>query len=54
VQLVRNGEVVHEEARSLEAARARHTASVAELPPAAHQLQRGEPVIETVYEGHLA
>lgn len=54
VQLVRNGEVVHEEARSLEAARARHTASVAELPPAAHQLQRGEPVIETLYEGHLA
>jgi nicotinate phosphoribosyltransferase len=50
VQLVRNGEVVDEKARSLEAARARHTASVAELPPAAHQLQRGEPVIETVYQ----
>jgi nicotinate phosphoribosyltransferase len=54
VQLVREGEPVESPAGSLEAARARHTASVAELPPAAHQLQRGEPVIETLYEEYLA
>jgi nicotinate phosphoribosyltransferase len=54
VHLVRDGVVIDQEARSLEAARARHTASVAELPPAAHQLQRGDPVIETVYEQHPA
>jgi nicotinate phosphoribosyltransferase len=35
----------------LAAARQRHTDSVAALPPAAHQLQRGEPVIPTIYHG---
>lgn len=35
---------------TLEDARERHAASLAELPPAALRLQRGEPVIPTVYE----
>jgi nicotinate phosphoribosyltransferase len=34
----------------VERARARHEASIAELPPAAHRMHRGEPVIPTVYE----
>ena len=49
VPLVRNGEVVGRE--PLDAARERHVASRAELPPAAQQMSRGEPVIPTVFEG---
>ncbi len=49
VQLVRQGEVVGRE--SLEAARERHAATRAELPAAAQQMSRGEPVIPTVFEG---
>jgi nicotinate phosphoribosyltransferase len=50
VPLVKGGEVVDRDALALDAARARHDASRAELPPAAHRLQRGEPVIPTVFE----
>ena len=50
VPLVTGGEVVDRDALALDAARARHDASRAELPPAAHRLQRGEPVIPTVFE----
>jgi nicotinate phosphoribosyltransferase len=49
VQLVREGEVVGRE--PLEAARDRHASARAELPPAAHQMSRGEPVIPSVFEG---
>jgi nicotinate phosphoribosyltransferase len=45
VPLVREGEVVGRE--GLDAARARHVAARAELPPAAQQMSRGEPVIPT-------
>src|SRR3954470_9739525 len=45
--LVRSGEVVGREA--LDVARARHAAARAELPPAAQQMSRGEPVIPTVH-----
>ncbi|GAB3691164.1 nicotinate phosphoribosyltransferase [Angustibacter aerolatus] len=48
VELVRDGEVVHRE--PLDAARDRHRASLAELPPSARQLSRGEPAIPTRYE----
>lgn len=48
VPLIRDGEVVGRE--PLSAARTRHAASLAELPPAAHQMSRGEPVIPTRYE----
>jgi nicotinate phosphoribosyltransferase len=48
VPLVRAGEVVGRE--PLEAARARHVATRAELPPAARQMSRGEAVIPTVFE----
>jgi len=37
-------------AEPLEDARARHTASLAELPATARQLSRGEPVIPTRHE----
>ncbi|WP_347353061.1 nicotinate phosphoribosyltransferase [Intrasporangium sp.] len=47
-RLVRDGEIVG--AEELAAARDRHAAALAELPPAAMQLSRGEPVIPTVYE----
>lgn len=47
VPLVRDGEVLEHE--SLDAARGRHTASLAELPRRAKQLSRGEAVIPTVY-----
>jgi nicotinate phosphoribosyltransferase len=50
VPLVRDGEVVGRE--SLDVARERHVAARAELPPAAQQMSRGEPVIPTVFEGH--
>ncbi|HEY6796099.1 MAG TPA: nicotinate phosphoribosyltransferase [Kineosporiaceae bacterium] len=46
--LVQAGEVVGDE--PLQAARARHAASLAELPATARQLSRGEPVIPTVHE----
>ena len=49
VPLVRDGEVVGRE--SLDRARERHLAARAELPHAAQQMSRGEPVIPTVFEG---
>jgi len=48
VQLVRDGEVVGR--ATLEEARARHRASLAELPRAVTQMSAGEPVIPTVFE----
>ncbi len=50
VPLVRDGEVVGRE--SLEASRERHLRSRDELPLIARQLSRGDPVIETVFEGY--
>jgi nicotinate phosphoribosyltransferase len=47
VPLVRSGEVVGRE--PLEGARERHRRARAELPPAAHQMSKGEPAIPTVY-----
>ena len=47
--LVRGGEVVGRE--PLEAARERHLASREELPVAARQMSKGEPVIETIHVG---
>ncbi len=49
VELVRDGEVVG--AEPLDDARARHARARAELPPAAQQMSRGEPVIDTVHVG---
>jgi nicotinate phosphoribosyltransferase len=49
VPLVSGGEVVGRE--SLEAARERHLRSRTELPLVARQLSKGEPVIETIFEG---
>jgi nicotinate phosphoribosyltransferase len=49
VPLVRDGEVVGRE--PLEAARDRHVASRAELPAAAQQMSKGDPVIPTLFEG---
>jgi nicotinate phosphoribosyltransferase len=49
VALVRDGEVVGRE--SLDVARERHLAARGELPPAAQQMSRGEPVIPTIFEG---
>ncbi|MGI8522485.1 MAG: nicotinate phosphoribosyltransferase [Nocardioides sp.] len=48
VPLVRDGEVVG--AEPLDDARARHARSRAELPLAAQQMSRGEPVLPTVFE----
>jgi nicotinate phosphoribosyltransferase len=48
VPLVREGEVVGRE--TLDRARARHLAARAELPRAAQQMSRGEPVIPTIHE----
>lgn len=48
VPLVVDGERVHHD--TLDDARARHAAALAELPPAGRRLSRGEPVIETVIE----
>jgi nicotinate phosphoribosyltransferase len=48
VPLVSGGEIVGDE--PLSAARARHSASLAELPVTARQLSRGEPVIPTIHE----
>jgi nicotinate phosphoribosyltransferase len=50
VPLMTGGRPVDDALLDLEAARARHTASRAELPAAALRLQRGEPAIPTVYE----
>jgi nicotinate phosphoribosyltransferase len=50
VPMMRGGEVVDRDALALDVARARHEASRAELPAAAHRLQRGEPAIPTVFE----
>ncbi|KWX03404.1 nicotinate phosphoribosyltransferase [Carbonactinospora thermoautotrophica] len=47
VPLVKNGEIVGRE--PLAAARERHAASRAELPPTAHQMSKGEPAIPTLY-----
>ncbi|MCE1178525.1 MAG: nicotinate phosphoribosyltransferase [Micrococcales bacterium] len=47
VQLVRGGEIVGREHATLDAARARHEASVAELPRSAHQLSRGDVAVRT-------
>jgi nicotinate phosphoribosyltransferase len=49
IELVRDGEIVGRE--PLTAARERHRQALAELPPEAHRLQRGEPAIPTEYEG---
>jgi len=49
VPLVAGGEVVGRE--PVEAARERHRAALAELPPYALQLSRGYPAIPTVFEG---
>jgi nicotinate phosphoribosyltransferase len=49
VELVRDGRVVG--AEPLEMARARHAMARAELPPAAEQMSRGEPVIPTELSG---
>jgi nicotinate phosphoribosyltransferase len=48
VPLVRDGEVVGRE--PLEAARERHRQVLAELPPQARQLSRGDPAIPTIFE----
>jgi nicotinate phosphoribosyltransferase len=48
LDLVRGGAVVDHQ--DIHEARARHEASRAELPRAARQLSRGEPVIPTIYE----
>jgi nicotinate phosphoribosyltransferase len=48
VELIRDGEVVADQ--TIEAARTRYQQSLAELPPRALQLSRGEPVIRTVYQ----
>jgi nicotinate phosphoribosyltransferase len=48
VELVRGGEVTNHQ--DIHEARARHDSSLAELPPAAMQLSRGEPVIPTLLE----
>ena len=47
VCLVKGGEIVGEE--PLEAARARHSRSRAELPMEALKMSRGDPVIDTVW-----
>jgi nicotinate phosphoribosyltransferase len=49
VPLMKDGDVVDWGSMTLEAARARHASSRAELPPAAHRLQRGEPAIPTQF-----
>ncbi len=49
VPLVRDGEVVGRE--PVDTARERHVMSRAELPPAAQQMSKGDPVIPTVFEG---
>jgi nicotinate phosphoribosyltransferase len=48
VPLVTAGEVIGRE--GIEAARTRHRAALAELPPYALQLSRGYPAIPTVFD----
>ena len=48
VPFVEGGTRVHHD--TLDDARARHAAAIAELPAAAHKLSAGEPVLETVFE----
>ncbi|MFC5677851.1 nicotinate phosphoribosyltransferase [Aeromicrobium endophyticum] len=48
VELVRDGERVHDE--PLEAARDRLQSALRELPAAARQLSKGDPVLDTIYE----
>jgi nicotinate phosphoribosyltransferase len=48
VPLISDGEIVGRE--GIEAARARHRAALAELPPYALQLSRGYPAIPTVFD----
>ncbi len=50
VPLVRNGEIVGRE--DLQTARERHVRSRSELPLVARQLSKGDPVIETRFEGY--
>ena len=52
VQLVADGEVLPgwTGPEAVTRARERHAASLAEMPPAVNRLQRGEPVIPTLYE----
>lgn len=49
-QFMRDGQIIAD--ISLDGARDRHERSLAELPPSALQLSRGEPAIPTIYEGH--
>lgn len=49
VRLVEGGRVVGGEHATVAAARARHEASVAELPRSAHQLSEGQSAVETVF-----
>jgi nicotinate phosphoribosyltransferase len=48
VPMVASGERVHDD--TLDDARARHRAALAELPAAARRLSPGEPVIDTIFE----
>jgi nicotinate phosphoribosyltransferase len=48
IDLMRDGEIVAD--LSLDAARLRYQQSLAELPPRARQLSRGEPAIPTLFE----
>ncbi|WP_286689623.1 MULTISPECIES: nicotinate phosphoribosyltransferase [unclassified Aeromicrobium] len=48
VPFVEGGTRVHHD--TLDDARARHAAAIAELPAAAHKLSAGEPVLETIFE----
>lgn len=48
VPFVEAGSRVHHD--TLDDARARHAAAIAELPAAAHKLSAGEPVLETIFE----
>ncbi len=49
VRLVDGGTIVGGDHTTVAAARARHEASVAELPRSAHQLSEGQPAVETVF-----
>lgn len=49
VPLVTDGEIVGRDHCTLAVARARHEASMAELPRSAHQLSEGRPAVETVF-----
>jgi nicotinate phosphoribosyltransferase len=53
VPLVQGGTTVGAELCTIAAARDRHRASLAELPAAAHRLQKGEPAIPTLFEDAL-